>query len=82
VNVRNLIIRVIGTLSKQQSKLESLMKIVFYPVKMFCISGQDNHSNRHQGKVFEFLWFIKYYLSLVINKWQIFHYDKPAAGSV
>ena len=48
--------------------------------KMFCISGQDNHSNRHQRKEFEFLWFN--YLSLVISKWQIFCYDKQAVGSV
>ena len=60
-------------LSKQQCKLESLMNIVFYAVKMFCISGQDNHSNRHQRKEFEFLWFN--YLSLVISKCQIFDYD-------
>ena len=38
---------------------ESLVKILFYPVKMFCISGQDNHSNGRQGKEFELLWFIK-----------------------
>ena len=50
----------------QQCKLESPMKIVFYAVKMFCISGQDNRSNRHQRKEFEFLWFN--YLSLVISK--------------
>ena len=65
-------------LSKQQCKLESLVKFVFYAVKMFCISGQDNH--RHQRKEFEFLWFN--YLSLVISKWQIFRYDKRAVDSV